>query len=91
MSPGSAMLSPSQIISKLNSLCNYFFSFLPQFGAWSQSTDVWPETKPLPICGYIYQLKLILGLEIRAQDRLPANRGLFSSGIRQVGAKEVAH
>ena len=51
MSPGSATLSSPQITSKLASLANYFFSFLPQFGAWSQNIDIWPETKPLPLCG----------------------------------------
>lgn len=61
-----------------------FFSFLPQFGAWS-------HTKPLPLCGYIYQFTLILDLELRAQNRFPANRGLFSPGIRQAGVKETAH
>ena len=91
MSPGSATLSSPQITSKLASLANYFFSFLPQFGGWSQTIDVWPETKPLPLCGYIYQFTLILDLELRAQNRFPANRGLFSPGIRQAGVKETAH
>ena len=84
MSPGSATFSSPQITSKLASLANYFFSFLPQFGAWS-------HTKPLPLCGYIYQFTLILDLELRAQNRFPANRGLFSPGIRQAGVKETAH
>ena len=91
MSPGSATLSSPQITSKLALLANYFFSFLPQIGAWSQTIDVWPETKPLPLCGYIYQVKLILDLELRAQNRFPANRGLFSPGIWQAGVKETAH